>query len=306
MMFVKKPPVDDPTWKALLMLPPALDVEWADLIDKAKKARQKLIEDFNSGNEPDVSSALYSRYKEFLLKLFNNKCAYCETTITVAQPGDVEHFRPKGRVVDENFKPIHVRHKGKEIEHPGYYWLAYEWTNLLPSCADCNRFRLYGEKSPGVRRADIGAGKADRFPLKDETRRAVVPDAEVNEEALLIDPTRIDPDEHFEFLSNGTIKPKTEEGKATLEVFGLNRREGLLEARALAYEDSEATFDKYIMAITGRNAEREKSAAARVNRMYGRKESYSVMQRLAIANAIAYWSKRKIDITLPLDEVGSS
>jgi hypothetical protein len=27
---------------------------------------------------------------------------------------------------------------GKSVEHPGYFWLAYHWKNLLPSCAFCN------------------------------------------------------------------------------------------------------------------------------------------------------------------------
>jgi len=301
-IFVKKPSADDPYWKALL--PPPLDVEWTKLIDETRKAREQLIEDVKNGKEPEVKSALYTRYKQFLLKLFNGKCAYCETKITAAQPGDVEHFRPKGRVVDENFKPIRVRQNGKEVEHPGYYWLAYDWSNLLPSCTDCNRFRLYGDRASGVPRADIGAGKADRFPLKDETKRALHPDDEAKEMALLIDPTQIDPAQHFYFLSNGTIKPKTPEGEATLKVFGLNLREELLEARGLAYEDAESTFDKYITAITGRNPEREKSAAARVNRMYEYKESYSVMQRLAIDSTISYLAKRKIAITMPLNEGG--
>ena len=304
MIFVKKPTADDPEWTALLAAPPPMDAEWTDLIDKAKDARRKLIEDFDSGKDPEVSAALYSRYKEFLLKLFNNKCAYCESVITNAQPGDVEHFRPKGRVVDDNFKPIVVRRGGKQVQHPGYYWLAYDWTNLLPSCADCNRYRIHGEKAPGLSRADVGAGKADRFPLRDEAKRAFVPDAEAAEEALLIDPTKIDPGEHLEFLSNGTIKPKTEEGKATLQVFGLNMRENLLEERARAYENAESAFEKYITAIIGRNAEREKTAAVRVNRMFKCGESYSVMQRLAIEEAVAYWSKRNIPITLPLNEAG--
>src|SRR6266404_2065479 len=57
--------------------------------------------------------------KEAIEKIFHKKCAYCETFYIVAQPVDVEHFRPKGAVV-----------VGKE-KKPGYYWLASEWTNLL-------------------------------------------------------------------------------------------------------------------------------------------------------------------------------
>lgn len=52
---------------------------------------------------------------------YKNKCAYCER-ITKA---DIEHYRPKKGV--------------KDVVHDGYYWLCYEWTNLLPSCINCNR-----------------------------------------------------------------------------------------------------------------------------------------------------------------------
>jgi hypothetical protein len=36
----------------------------------------------------------------------------------------------------------------------GYYWLSYEWTNLLPSCHECNSVEAKGDKFPikGVRK----------------------------------------------------------------------------------------------------------------------------------------------------------
>ena len=56
--------------------------------------------------------------KQELKKLYHNKCAYCERMM-----GDdeftVEHYRPK---------------KGSY----SYYWLGYEWSNLLPVCTKCN------------------------------------------------------------------------------------------------------------------------------------------------------------------------
>jgi len=302
MIPVKKLPSDDQSWKAWLESVPTLAVEWADLIEKATEGRKRLIDDFDNDRELKVNAALYSRYKEFLTRLFNGKCAYCESKFTVSQPGDVEHFRPKGRVVDESFKPIRVKHPVKgDIEHPGYYWLAYDWRNLLPSCADCNRFRFHGVRIPStVSKAAEGAGKADRFPLKDEKRRAVVPDAETAESPMLINPTDSDPNVHFEFLSNGTIKPKTPEGEVTLSVFGLNLREDLLEARAHAFDDAEANFDRYIDSVKSRNSTREKQSAQRINQMLEGKEAYSVMQKLAILGAVQYLAERNIRIELPV------
>lgn len=41
----------------------------------------------------------------------------------------VEHFRPKGGWRQS---------PGQPIEQPGYYWLAYEWSNLFLACGPCN------------------------------------------------------------------------------------------------------------------------------------------------------------------------
>ena len=50
----------------------------------------------------------------------------------------------------------------------GYYWLAATWPNLLLSCADCNRPRTQDDCDGNAR----VIGKANFFPLVDETKRA--------------------------------------------------------------------------------------------------------------------------------------
>src|SRR5262249_30882002 len=97
-----------------------------------------------------------------------------------------------------------------------------------------------------------------------------------------------------------TIKPKTPEGEVTLSVFGLNLREDLLEARAHAFDDAEANFDRYIDSVKSRNSTREKQSAQRINQMLEGKEAYSVMQKLAILGAVQYLAKRNIRIELPV------
>ncbi|MEA5404747.1 hypothetical protein VB776_17565 [Arcicella sp. DC2W] len=72
---------------------------------------------------------------EKLDEIYQGKCAYCEERTSIY----IEHYRPKGRVLKTN--------------HGGYYWLCYEWTNLLPTCHECNK---------------IGGGKADQFPVKNK------------------------------------------------------------------------------------------------------------------------------------------
>ncbi len=64
--------------------------------------------------------------KQELKKLYHNKCAYCE--------------RMMG---DENFTVEHYRPKKGDYS---YYWLGYEWSNLLPVCTTCNNPK--GDKFP--------------------------------------------------------------------------------------------------------------------------------------------------------------
>ena len=98
--------------------------------------------------------------KQALERLFHGKCAYCESNYMHVHPTDVEHWRPKGQVEDD---------QGKKIK-PGYYWLAADWNNLFPSCIDCNR-RRYQKVGLGNGEAVL-LGKKDAFPLAPRSRRA--------------------------------------------------------------------------------------------------------------------------------------
>ena len=80
--------------------------------------------------------------RESLLELFHDKCAFCESKLGVSSQLDIDQFRPKAMAVN---------HDGS-IDKPGYWWLAWEWSNLYPACPLCNRT------------------KANRFPVVD--RRA--------------------------------------------------------------------------------------------------------------------------------------
>jgi uncharacterized protein (TIGR02646 family) len=81
------------------------------------------FDDYRAYNQEPVKVAL--------MKLFHEKCAYCESQFGHITPGDVEHFRPKNQ----------IRKIDGTIKKPGYYWLASDWDNLLMSCEFCNRKR---------------------------------------------------------------------------------------------------------------------------------------------------------------------
>lgn len=137
-----------------------------------------------------------------LSELFHGKCAYCEAKVTTTAAVDIEMYRPKGGVLESP-------------THPGYWWLAMVWENLLASCSDCNRVRDHD---------GIKSGKANRFPLEDEGARAFHPTDDLSREVpLLLDPCTDFPEEHLVFEEQGTVVSDTKRGQTTITVLGLNR-----------------------------------------------------------------------------------
>lgn len=154
--------------------------------------------------------------KEELQRLYHGKCAYCESKLGVSSVARIDHFRPQ--------------RGGRNRPHNGYYWLTYEWTNLIPACDICN-----GKSN-----------KSDRFPLENEVNRITQPfsnneeksysdfkadsDHLCREHALLIHPELDNPLEHIAFTPTGRAIGLTMKGRTTIQVCGLNR-EQLIFAR---------------------------------------------------------------------------
>ena len=204
----------------------------------------------------------YKAYKsksviEALGKLFSSKCAYCESKFGPTQPVDVEHFRPKGGVMVIDRSPRRRSKKaGKKsskkssapvepklkLQKPGYYWLAASWDNLLPSCIDCNRERnqkIPDETDP-TKFKTIKVGKANHFPLVDETKRRLSHKSKKREEPLILDPAVDKPEKHLEFTEEGIVRPAlikkkpSPKGEASIKVYGLQRIGLVQERRARA------------------------------------------------------------------------
>jgi uncharacterized protein (TIGR02646 family) len=163
--------------------------------------------------------------KEALTRLFRGKCAYCEGSFDATQPVDVEHWRPKGDVEEEDGTKA-----GK-----GYYWLAGEWDNLLPSCIDCNRRRSHhisGRATPLV------VGKGNSFPLQPGSQRLLAPGAERTETPLLLHPYLHDPEAALTAdVDEAVLLPRASadgeadvRGAKSIHVYALNRTE-LVQAR---------------------------------------------------------------------------
>jgi uncharacterized protein (TIGR02646 family) len=149
-----------------------------------------------NAHELDFDAKHYGKLKHHLFELFEGKCAYCEGEGAHVASGDVEHFRPKRGV------------KG-EPDHPGYYWLAYDVQNLLPSCERCNR----------------AGAKMNHFPVEAGTR-ATAPEEVEDERPLLLNPyLDRNPLEHLKFLKSGKVVGRTEKGDRSIGIYRLQRRE---------------------------------------------------------------------------------
>lgn len=138
----------------------------------------------------------------------------------------IDHFRPKNSVGEEDCE-----------DHPGYWWLAFDWKNFRYSCTYCNSRRRDAE-------TDTTGGKADRFPLRDEVKRCRTPDDPLSkEQPVLLDPTvRTDPGLLW-FDDNGFARPTYSESHApwlyrrareSIDIYHLNHS-GLREARQAVY-----------------------------------------------------------------------
>ena len=167
---------------------------------------------------PQLKKKIYNakQVKEVLLKAQYNKCCYCETWYPDPINLAVEHFRPKSGV--------RQTHDSNE-EHPGYYWLAYEWDNLLLSCHPCNS--IY---------------KHTLFPLANPHHRARFHHNDINlEQPLFVHPAKQNPRDHIQFKDDAP-QGLTPIGQTTIEEIGL-RRNSLREERLKKLRELDTFLD---------------------------------------------------------------
>jgi uncharacterized protein (TIGR02646 family) len=147
----------------------------------------------------DQAVYAHTSVKKRLIAMQHSKCAFCEAKPLHVSDGDVEHFRPKAAVRQSDTDPL---------ERPGYYWLAYDWGNLLFACERCNRRH-----------------KMNLFPLIDPSQRAKSSQARIADETpVFIDPSAEDPElsityrDHVPVAVDGNLR-----GKRTIKALGLDR-----------------------------------------------------------------------------------
>lgn len=126
----------------------------------------------------------------------HNKCCFCERKTEV---GHIEHYRSKGGYKQQD---------NDVLAKLGYYWLAYDWDNLLFSCETCN-----------------SSYKRNFFPLENPDKRAICHSDDISQEKpLIIHPAKENPEQFIEFIG---FQPRAiggnEKGKETIKRVGLNR-----------------------------------------------------------------------------------
>jgi uncharacterized protein (TIGR02646 family) len=134
----------------------------AELEERVSKGEHIASEGFpRHWSNSDVKKAVYDMHR--------GKCCYCERTRDERREPDTEHFRPKAKV--------------DGIDHPGYWWLAYDWGNYFFSCKKCNEEH-----------------KKNQFPLLEESARAMGPNDDLEkEQPYLINPEKEDPERFIGF-----------------------------------------------------------------------------------------------------------
>ncbi|UOY05384.1 hypothetical protein L0P88_15670 [Muricauda sp. SCSIO 64092] len=222
--------------------------------------------DFGNYRQPKVKLALN--------RLFHKKCAYCETFYAAAGALNVEHYRPKGGVKD-----------APDPDTPRYWWLAAKWDNLLPSCISCNQKRKQHAIPHGASIEQIkeiifntipkeSMGKSNYFPTKDQVYLDSEDDTGKVEEPLLIDPCRVDPENHLEWYFDRDhdepiwlcttivpfLRPKQsdqgqdEKGEKSIQIYGLNRGD-LVYTRLIVLKQIQTICAAFVDALYSLNVD---------------------------------------------------
>lgn len=208
---------------------PAKPATWGATV---RKARREINKVGRSGGQPDFKDETKHHWRTFKkdledpeTKMF--RCAYCEVSLAGDRyRGDVEHYRPKAAATDRKWSKKRNGQTKRSWQNrctPGYYWLAYEWSNLLLACSKCNK------------------QKANFFPIVGATgARILTEGCEKTETPLLLNPYKDKhPEKHLEFGKLGEVSAAgsgidKDRGHETIEICDLDRDELRKERMALA------------------------------------------------------------------------
>jgi len=132
-----------------------------DFEDCVASAREKIEQLAQAGSlKSEDFDDKWGKYKPDFLAAQFNKCGYCEQKLGTS-PGDMEHYRPKAALQELPADRALWGQEGKgakdsfdvkdrklvNLKGPGYWWLAYTWSNYLAACNRCNSGWKRNERS---------------------------------------------------------------------------------------------------------------------------------------------------------------
>jgi len=163
--------------------------------DEARAAREALSNHYRMPandrrrRSPPLDESIWNTeiVRDALSRVFDSKCAYCESSLMPSVSWSVEHHRPTSEARGFNDRTSSTEHYG---------WFAYEWENLFPACVECSRH------------------KQSYFPVAGPRAgvRSAWSEAEAVEKALLINPCSSEPRRHLRFWFDGVVSGVNESG----------------------------------------------------------------------------------------------
>lgn len=196
--------------KDLILYPiPEILIRASTLENLVLKRHKDGIKDTIYKGKYQYQGKSYYSVRALLANIYFNKCAYCEG---IENKPEVEHYRPKKGVTEDS-------------GHGGYYWLCYEWTNLLPACRYCNTEGGKGNQFPiqGLR----VKFPSMKYNVLDKTANIAQNSPLIDEQPYLLHPEIDFPDNkrYFKFKNTGEIVgiDSLGRGAATIRICNLNR-----------------------------------------------------------------------------------
>lgn len=156
-------------------------------------------------------------FMDMLSRAFSNKCVYCERVLGKARDRELSLIRPSQLECEHSEKP------GQDH----YWWLNWEWSNLVLTCHQCNW------------------NKGASFPIAGSQVKVGGRGLSLqNEKPLLLDPCLDFPDEHLLFKDDGEVVAAdgSIEGRTTIDILDLNRSE-LVQARRIEADKLQKIVD---------------------------------------------------------------
>ena len=205
-----------------------------------RDGRKKIANIVRSGRDPTSADfdpewrAVSERYKPLFVTHQQTRCGYCDRALT--DYGALDHLRPKASIA-----MLDPSNPGREVAggvnrmgrfsrstlreaKPGYWWLAFRWSNYVLACTQCNS----GWKDTFVART---ADTLERF-------EGACPSRCCDEGWLVLHPFASErTGEHFLFNEDGSVKGYSPAGRATIDVVALDR-DSLRRARKDVVKDA--------------------------------------------------------------------